>query len=145
MEKEFEFENDILWNYRPLNWIFERSTNKSKEHGETGEEKEDTIYYENLPMYISNLLPLQGTNEITNAAENSIYLPDTTLVYMVKENKKGKTQDENLVGWTYTGHEGYYVGIDYSNNFTIYQQIFAPGLHNVYNDEAFYLFVPGKN
>ena len=65
-----------------------------------------------------------------------------TLLYMIKQNEN---LDEDIAGWTYTGNEGNYLGPDNSNKFRIYQQIMTPGLHNVYNDDALYLFVPGKN
>ena len=111
-------------------------------HTQTDDDEEETYYYENLPTYLRNLLPLQGTNEIATAVENTIYLPDMTLLYMIKQNEN---LDEDIAGWTYTGNEGNYLGPDNSNNFRIYQQIMTPGLHNVYNDDALYLFLPGKS
>ena len=142
--KDFEFGNDVLWNHKPLTWIFENSLGLITTHDQPEDEELETFYYDNLPTYLRNLLPLQGTTELAKNIENTIYLPDTTLLYMIKQ-QENENSEEEISGWTYTGNQGYYLGPNNRNAFRIYQQIMKPGLHNVYNEAALYLFVPCKH
>ena len=142
--KDFDFGNDLSWNYQPLNWIFESALGLITKHDQTEDDEEETFYYDNLPTYLRNLLPLQGTSEIATEVGNTIYLPDMTLLYMIKIKEK-EDSDEDMDGWTYTGNQGHYLGPNNSDTFRIHQQVMAPGLYTVYNADAFYLFLPGKS
>ena len=142
--KDFEFGDDILWNYNQLTWRFESSSDVITKHGQRKEEKAgEKFYYGNLPSYLSKSLPLLGTNVFTSSEENTLYLPDTTLVYMLIPKEEG-TEGENVFGWTYTRDSGHYLGANNSHSFRIYLKIMKSGLHHVYHIDALYLFVPGK-
>ena len=143
MTKGFKFGDDILWNYNKLAWIFESTSNPIIKLGQGNTDViGNEFHYENLPKYLSQSLPLLGTREITNGGANTFYLPKTTLVYMVIQ-QEDSAEGEDVIGWTYTGDRGYYFGKSSNHPFGIYQKILSPGLHHVYENNAFYLFVPG--
>ena len=103
---------DILWNSRQLDWRLESESDPIAKHGQKGL---SISYYDNLPNYLSQLLPLPGTNEITSDAGDTLYLPTLSLVYMIKQKDGGNA---DVDGWTFTGDEGYYLGV------LLYQHLF---------------------
>ena len=131
--------NDILWNNQQIDWRFESPSDLITKSGPS--QAGATLHYDSLPSYLSNLLPLPGTNELSSDDGNTLYLPKSTLVYMVKKKKEGKV---DIDGWTSTGDEGYYLGQNISESFLIYKKIMKPGAHQIYHLDALFLFVEGK-
>ena len=136
--KDDEPSIDILWNNQQLDWMMESESGLITKYGQN---EHILSYYDNLPKYIRQLLPLPGTNEIASGDGDTLYLPKSTLVYMVKEKYSGNA---DVDGWTYTGDEGYYLGQNNTAEFMIYRRIMKTGVHRLYNPEALYLFVEGK-
>ena len=140
--KEFRYGEDILWNRNQLTWTLETSSGALWDSQTSRNDSENVVYYHGLPDYLRNLFPLLGTHELASGNEDEIYLPDTSLVYMVLQ-KHEEAIDINLAGWAFTGDYGYYLGPNDSNEYIIYQKLMREGRHYVYQKNALYLFVPG--
>ena len=140
--KEIRYGEDILWNRNQLTWKLEASSGALHDFQAFNNDSEKVVYYHGLPDYLRNLFPLLGTDELATGNEDEIYLPDTSLVYMVLR-KHEEAIDINLAGWAFTGDYGYYLGPNDSNEYIIYQKLMREGRHYVYQKNALYLFVPG--
>ena len=113
---------------------------------------ERDYYYQNLPQYLKQMLPLLGTSGIMTSDNHTLYLPDATLVYMIRHDKdwvegnsNGPDLGVDLSGWTYTGDEGNFLGPYNDKDFRIYRKLMQPGIyHGVDDNAALYLFVSGK-
>ena len=98
------------------------------------------------------MLPLLGTSDIMTSDNNTLYLPEATLVYMIRHDKdwvdgnsNGQDLGVDLSGWTYTGDEGDFLGPSTDKDFRIYRKLMQPGVyHGVDDNAAMYLFVSGK-
>ena len=147
VKKELVLGDEILWNYKPLTWRFENTSDVITTKGMSLEEEGTGFYYDNLPKNLRKLLPLLGTNDMMSSDNNTLYLPETTVVYMIKQEMDQHSEenlDVDVVGWTYTGNDGYYLGPNYTDSFQIYQKIMRSGLHQLDDNAALYLFVPSK-
>ena len=140
--KEFRYGKDILWNRKHLTWRLDCPSDVLHDSQPSRNDSKNIIYYSGLPDYLRNLIPILGTHELASGNADEIYLPDTSLVYMVQQ-KHEETIDTNLAGWAFTGDYGYYLGPNDSNEYIIYQKIMRKGRHHVYQKNALYLFVPG--
>ena len=140
--KEFRYGEEILWNRNQLTWKLEISSGALYDSRMSSNDSENVVYYHGLPDYLRNLFPLLGTDELASGNEDEIYLPDTSLVYMVLR-KHEEAIDINLAGWAFTGDFGCYLGPNDSNEYIIYQKLMREGRHYVYQKNALYLFVPG--
>ena len=140
--KDFRYGEDILWNRNPLTWKLETSSDVSYDSQAFNNDSEKVVYYHGLPDYLRNLFPLLGTHVLASGNEDEIYLPDTSLVYMLLQRHE-EAIDIYLAGWAFTGDHGYYLGPYDSNEYIIYQKIMRKGRHHVYQKNALYLFVPG--
>ena len=140
--KEFRYGEDILWNRNQLTRKLETSFGTLYDSQTSRNDSENVVYYHGLPDYLRNLFPLLGTDELASGNEDEIYLPDTSLVYMVLR-KHEEAIDINLAGWAFTGDFGCYLGPNDSNEYIIYQKLMREGRHYVYQKNALYLFVPG--
>ena len=83
----------------------------SDTHTRYGGTEDSGNKYKNLPGYLSNKFPMLGTKDYGTSKENSVYLPEKTLVYLLRDtdwdnNKKVKDIDD----WTYTGDIDAYWG-----------------------------------
>ena len=142
LTKEFRYGEDILWNRNQLTWKLETSFGTLYDSQTSRNDSENVVYYHGLPDYLRNLFPLLGTDELASGNEDEIYLPDTSLVYMLLQ-KHEEANDINLAGWAFTGDFGCYLGPNDSNEYIIYRKIMRKGHHHVYQKNALYLFVPG--
>ena len=140
--KDFRYGEEILWNRKHITWRQESSSDALHNSQMSRNDSENVVYYHGLPDYLRNLFPLLGTHELASGNEDEIYLPDTSLVYMLLQ-KHEEAIDINLAGWAFTGDFGYYLGPNDSNEYIIYRKIMRKGRHHVYQKNALYLFVPG--
>ena len=83
---------------------------------------------------------LQGTTDINTGKSNSLYLPSSTLVYMVSLDAT-PTADQS--GWEYVDTGKYLNGI---SDVSIHQRTMPAGAYIVNNKNRLYLFgSPGKH
>ena len=136
--KDMKPGNDILWNNQQLDWRFESESDIITTHDAKDESRS---YYNGLPSYLISLLPLPGTNEMTNDEENILFLPKMSQVYMIKQKDGG---NEEIDSWTHTGDVGQFLGQNNSDVFIVYKKIMKPGTYQFYHPNALYLFVEGK-
>ena len=141
-----------MWNGKHLLWMMENPSDLTTINGITISNYD--YYYQDLPEYLHHMLPLLGTNDIMTSDNNTLYLPEATLVYMIRHdndwvdgNSEGQDLGVDLSGWRYTRDNGDFLGPSYSTakNFKIYRKVMQPGIHHEFDDNAaLYLFVPGK-
>ncbi|CAJ1414630.1 unnamed protein product [Effrenium voratum] len=104
--------------------------------------KNKEIYYQKLPSYLSASWPLRGTKDINSANQNSLYLPQTTLAYLLRVDRWSKV---DLKGWTDTGDVGSYLGTHYyKDKVRIYWKILDAGKHIIDNYSGMYLFASAQ-
>ena len=105
-----------------------------------GQATED--YYKKLPEFLANKFPMLGTTDRGSSGENSMYVPEKTLVYLLAAagwlESEGAEAIKDLDQWTYTDNKGNYFG-GYTD-VKIYKRTFMPGYYTLDNQNAYYLF-----
>ena len=131
--------DSILWNNAPLDQRLHDDAN-DKLTRDGGVATDD--YFKNLPESIANKFPMLGTLDRGSSNENSLYLPERTLVYLLSPagwlNSGGAEAIVDLASWTDTGNQGNYFG-GYTD-VKIYKRILSPGYYTLDNYHAYFLF-----
>ena len=128
-----------MWNNAPLDQrLYNDGNDKLTRDG--GVATND--YYKNLPDSLAEKFPMLGTLDRGSSNENSLYLPEKTLVYLLSPagwlNSDGADAIIDLGLWTYTNNEGNYFG-GYTD-VKIYKRVFEPGYYTLDNYHAYFLF-----
>ena len=131
--------DSILWNNAPLDQRQHNDAN-DKLTRDGGVATDD--YFKNLPQAVAEKFPMLGTYDRGSSNENSLYLPEKTLVYLLSSaawlSSTGAEAITDLGSWTDTGNEGNYFG-GYMD-VKIYKRIFEPGYYTLDNYHAYFLF-----
>ena len=108
------------------------SKDKGTHSGGTATEE----YFKTLPGFLSTKFPMLGTRDRSGSDENSLYLPEKTLVYWLGATSWVATIKEISL-WTNTEETGV---INALGTVKIYTRTFTPGHYTLDSIHGYYLF-----
>ena len=94
------------------------------------------VYYQNLPTYLRDKMPMYGTQDVNTGDANTLYLPTKTMVYMFRQDNWSAV---NMTGWTYGSTGPYLAGY---STVEMYTKTIESGTYTIENLSAMYLFDP---
>ena len=95
------------------------------------------VYYQNLPQFLKDAMPLFGTQDVNTGNTNTLELMESRNVYLFRN---GGWASVPLDGWIYLRKGSYLAN---KGNIELYTKQMEPGTYEIDNYSAMYLFDEG--
>ena len=127
--------SSAIWNGRALTARKEGSGDRLTIYGGDSWGSGEGVYYQNLPEFLKETMPLFGTQDVNTGNTNTLKLTKKTKVYLFR---LGSWSSVPLDGWTYLGMGSYLAR--YGSNVKLYTKEMGSGSYEIDNYSALYLF-----